>query len=533
MRKSKKRTWLRRIWRVLRWPALLLLIFAGVLVYRAAHLGWQSKQMTDVVSKRTDLLARVDADKVAGVLSDFLEVLSLSDRDREKIEAAPFQKLHQILEESFPGAHRVMTAEKIGVNELSLLYRWDGANEDLEPILLMSHLDVVPIEEGTEDKWAHPQGEWKPGDRYIWGRGALDVKCGVIGIMAAVEILAESGFRPERTVYLAFGHDEEVGGDDGNGVIAETLAQRDVRLAFVLDEGGVILDGVFPGLDKQVAFVAIAEKAPVYFTLTAHGPGGHGSMPSPEAAIPVLAEAIRRIYEQPMPAYLHPATATLLDYLGPEMPFTQRLALGNRWLFEGLIVDGFTAKISTNAVVRSSINLTHLRTTKEIFRILPPVLNKTPTIAIAGGNGRLLPGETPQDMVDHIVSLLKQDPPINWPQTDAHTGVKWGVRCEITREDPDNPVASVESEEFKTLQRTIHEVFPDEIVAAGLTAVSTDSPWYYPLTDSVFRFIPMRLTGEDLVRIHGIDERIAVENMAEIVAFYQQLITNAAGPERN
>ena len=138
--------------------------------------------------------------------------------------------------------------------------------------------------------------------------------------------------------------------------------------------------------------------------------------------------------------------------------------------------------------------------------------------AIAGANARMLPGETLQDLMAHIEKLMKQAPVLD-------------VECKILRGRPDNPVASVESAEFKTLQRTIHEVFPDEIVAAGLTAVSTDSPWYYGLTDSVFRFIPMRLNGDDLERIHGVDERIAVENMAEIVVFYRQLITNAAGPE--
>lgn len=483
------------MWRAVRWLALLCMILAGVLVFNARRLPSQSRQMPGVSSQRADLLAGVDTDKVAHILAEFLAMPDLKPK--------PFVRLHEILEEEFPRAHQVMERETI--NEFSLLYRWPGENEDLDPVLFMAHLDVVPVEEKTLKTWSHPPTEAIVADGYVWGRGALDVKCGVIGIMAAAEILAESGFQPQRTIYLAFGHDEEIGGEKGNAVIAKTLKDRGIRLFFVLDEGGAISEGIISGLPKPLALIATAEKRPVYLELTATGAGGHGSMPSENSSIPVLARAIGRIYERPMPVDLHPATATLLDFLGPEMSFTKRLAIGNRWLFEGLIVDQFTNKPSTDALVRSTMGPTQVRTES--------APNQIPPHAWASVNGRLLPGENPGQMVRHLEMLMKSEPELD-------------VTCRVFRSRPENHVSSSDNRQFEMIQHTVHEVFPDVIVAAGLTPVATDSGWYNEVTDSIYRFIPMRLTGEDLERIHGIDERIAVDNLAEIVAFYQRLISN-------
>ncbi len=366
------------------------------------------------------------------------------------------------------------------------------------------------MEEDSRNQWSHLPETRTVADGFVWGRGALDVKCGVIGIMAAIELLAKDGFVPERTIYLAFGHDEEVGGQDGNAAIAKRFANQQVRLGFVLDEGGAILDGIVPGSPQPVALVAIAEKRPVHLTITAHGEGGHGSMPG-RSAVVNLAEAIVRLERNPMPARLTQATEALFDYLGPEMPLLQRTILGNRWLFRHLIAWQFSRRPSTNAVVRSTINFTQLQTNSES--------NQNATIATATVNARLLPGDSIDRVIDHISSVTRE-----LRLSDG----KPAIECKVERTPQGEGIAPVDCPEFFTLQHTIHQVFPDVIVAPGLTSVSTDSSWYYAVTDKIYRFIPMRVNSEDVVRIHGLNERIAVDNLGEIVQFYAQLLRNSS-----
>jgi carboxypeptidase PM20D1 len=481
--------------------AVLIVLLGVVLMINAFR--QPSRQLSVTPAESID----IDVDAVAEVLAEFLSVPSYSYDDRARMDRSQFRRLHEILEQRFPEAHRRLHVETI--NEMSLLYQWEGRDASRRPILLMSHLDVVPVERASRNKWVHPYDSGTIADGFAWGRGALDDKCGVIGIMAAVEHLVARGFIPERTVYFAFGHDEEVGGDDGNGAIAQHFAEHGVRFDFVHDEGGAILNGVIPGVPQPVAFIAIAEKTTAHLTLTARGEGGHVAM-SGHSAILNLAEAIGRIEDHPLPIRMTGATESLLDFLGPEMPWPQRVVMGNRWLFGGLIGSRLARSPSTNAVVRSTLNITQLRTES--------APNQNDTNAHAMLNARLLPGDTAEQVRDHVRSLVEDLVLCNG--TPA-------IECQVMRSSAGEHVSPIDCAEFHALQRTIHEVFPDVVVAAGLTSVSTDASWYYGVTDKIYRFIPMRLKPDDVTRIHGINERIGIENMAEIVRFYVQLIRNS------
>jgi len=449
---------------------------------------------------------QINAEAVAETLADVLAVPTYSDQDRSQMDARQFVRLHAILTERFPNVHAELEREVIG--GMTLLYRWPGEDETRDPILLMSHLDVVPVEESSRHEWLYPYDDGTIAEGFVWGRGALDVKCGVVGILAAVEHLLQEGFSPRQTIYLAFGHDEEIGGAEGNAVIAQRFAEDEIRLACVFDEGGAILDGVIPGAPKPVAFVAIAEKSSAHLEIVARGEGGHGSMPG-RSAVVNLTDAVHRIHQEPMPARITEATSTLLEFLAPEMPLPQRTLLGNRWLFDPVIAALFSRSPSTSAVVRPTINVTQLITESRE--------NQTPTIARATLNARLLPGDSAEDVCDYVLSLTED--------IVLHNGEP-AIACEVKRASIGELVSPVDCPEFETLQRTIHEVFPDVLVAAGLTSVGTDSKWYYDVTDKIYRFIPMRVTPEDVARIHGINERIGVENMAEVAQFYVQLIRN-------
>lgn len=492
---KRLRRWVRRAGLAV---VLLVLFVIGLIVNAAVQ---TSRQRTPELTIEE---LEVDAERVAETLAEFITVPSISYPDRSKMDRDAFLKLHELLREKFPRAHETMEVD--AVNELSLLYRWEGRDRGAEPVLLMSHLDVVPVEEESKSEWLAPVDRGTIKDGYVWGRGALDVKCGVIAIMSAIETLLEQGFQPERTVYLAFGHDEEVGGQDGNGAIAKQFADSGIRLACVLDEGGAILNDILPGCPHPIAFVGLAEKRHSNLTLVAYGEGGHGSMPG-RSAILNLAEAIHKIDQNPMPIRITSATEKMFDFLGPELPLVERTLLGNRWLFRGVIGRMFTKSPTTNAVVRTTVNFTQLNTDS--------AENQSASVAKATINARLLPGDTLEDLSQHLVDATES---IRLADGNRAIQVQTGV------DHKGQDVATDDSDAFGWLQMSIHEVFPDVIVAAGLTTVSTDSSWYYGVTDNVYRFIPMRMESEDVIRVHGVNERIKVDNLGEISQFYMQFL---------
>jgi carboxypeptidase PM20D1 len=453
--------------------------------------------------------APVDGPVVAERLARGLRFPTISHQDPAALDARAFFGLHRLLAETYPKLHSELRRET--VSEYSLLYEWKGRNADLAPALLLAHLDVVPVETGTEDDWIHPPFSGVIADGYVWGRGAMDDKQSVFCILEAVEALLSEDFRPERTLYIGFGHDEEVGGERGAVAIAALLASRDVRLAFVLDEAGVVARGVLPGFDLPLAVLGIAEKGSVDIELSVEVAGGHSSTPPRSTAIGILSAAIHALETHPMPASIGGATGLFLDYLGPELPFPLRAVLANRWLFGPIIQMGFGYRPELDAMIRTSTAATIVRGGVKS--------NVLPARASAVVNFRILPGETYDDVVQYVQRTI----------ADERVALRVGVRSEPR--DP-SPVSPVDSQAFETLQRTILQLFPDAIVVPYLVVGGTDSRYFYDLTDNVYRFGPFIYGKEDLARAHGTNERIALTNLENGVRFYRQLILNSrsAGP---
>src|SRR5438445_8677469 len=264
-----------------RWPTLLSVV-ALVLAGRAAH---------------SSVMAR---DRAAEHLAAAIRFSTVSHQDPSEDDRAQFAGLRAFLARTYPKVHRALVRQL--VNGDGLLYTWKGADASAKPVLLMAHQDVVPIEPGTEGKWAHPPFDGVIADGFVWGRGALDDKASLVFLMEAMESLLAEGFRPRRTVYLASGFDEEVGGLEGAARIAALLAERGLRLDYVLDEGRFVSQGVVPGVQEPVASIGIAEKGYVSVELVAETDGGHSSRPPPATAIGLLAGALDRRQRQPMPA---------------------------------------------------------------------------------------------------------------------------------------------------------------------------------------------------------------------------------------
>jgi carboxypeptidase PM20D1 len=446
----------------------------------------------------------VDRDAAAQRLAGALTFATISNQDPTQLDPAAFRALHTYLAEQFPRVHALLSRET--VNDYSLLYRWEGRDPQRLPVLILAHLDVVPVEPGTEPDWTHPPFGGVIADGFVWGRGALDDKASVLSTLEAVESLLAAGFQPEATVYLAFGHDEEIGGDNGAVKIAERLTARGVRAAFALDEGGFILRQV-AGLPKPVAVVGTAEKGSVTLALTARTPGGHSSVPSDDTAISVLARALTRLVANQMSRHLRGPTDELFEYIGPEMPWPQRLAFANLWLFAPLIERVLAANPAGNAMLRTTTAPTMLSAgVKE---------NVLPSSARAVVNFRILPGDTSQAVIEHTRRV------VNDPRVEISTLP--GVR-EATGESPVGPLATY-------LQRTVAEVFPDVLFAPYLTVGGTDARHYASVSDNLYRFLPIVADEGDRARVHGTNERIATDDYARAIAFMARLLQNSTGPQ--
>ena len=393
------------------------------------------------------------------------------------------------------------------VNDYSLLFTWKGSDPVLAPYLLMSHMDVVPIAPGSEPDWTHPPFAGDIADGYVWGRGTIDTKAGIIGQLEAAEALVRAGFRPKRTVMFAFGHDEETGGQ-GNARIAALLAERGVRLEFVDDEGGVIVTGTVPGIEGPVAVVGVAEKGYLNVQLRAHSPGGHSSLPLPiaETAIGRLAQALEKLARAPFEGRIDGVSREFLQQLMPYMSFGQRLAIANLWLLEPAVVKSMSASPASAAILRTSIAPTMVQGgVKE--NVLPP----SATLTI---NLRVHPRDTTESVLAHIRKAVGD------PQVDISAV---GVRREASA------VSDMQGPQFALIRRTLERVKSGVIVAPNLLSAATDARHYEALTRNVFRMVPAELTADELKGFHGTNERVPVSSLVLIARYYRELIRGADG----
>jgi carboxypeptidase PM20D1 len=413
-----------------------------------------------------------------------------------------FPEFHAFLAKSYPRVHAQLTKETI--NSSSLFFTWRGKDERLKPILLMAHMDVVPVDPATEKSWTHDPFSGQVAGGFIWGRGTMDDKVSVLGILEAVEQLLAAGFQPERTVYLAFGHDEEIGGNNGAAKIAASLAARKIQLEFVLDEGMNIFSGVINGVTAPVALIGVAEKGYLSVSLSADAAGGHSSTPPTETAIGSISRALQRLDAATFSARLTGATRAMFEFIGPEMALGKKLVLANLWLFEPLVIRQLAESPLTNALLRTTIAPT-------IFQagIKDNVL---PTHARAVVNLRIMPGESTAAALEHVRQAI-DDPNIKLTPL-------------ATRMEP-SAVTATDSPSFELVARTIRQIAPDAIVAPSLLVAATDSRHYANLTKNILRFLPITLTVNDTKRYHGIDERISIADYLRCINFYAQLIRNS------
>lgn len=413
---------------------------------------------------------------------------------------APMRALHAYLAQTYPRTFATLTHEVVG--PASLLFTWAGTDTTLEPVVMMAHMDVVPVEAGTESGWTHPPFSGDIADGFVWGRGSLDDKVGVLSTLEAVEALVAEGHRPRRTVYLAFGDDEEVEGHGAAAIVA-LLESRGVHPLVAIDEGSAIVRGIIPNVSRPAALIGVAEKGHMSVRLTVRAAGGHSSMPPAQTAVGVLAQAIDRLEKHPLPARLDGAVAGMLMELGREMPLSSRIAMANLWLTRPLVIRTMSRSAATNASLRTTTAPTMVQGS--------PKENVLPIRAQAIVNFRIIPGETPQTVLEHVRKVID----------DSTVAIALAEPAA-----PPSPVSSTTSAAYGVLARDIAVLEPDAIVAPSLVIGATDSRRYAGYARDVYRFLPIRIGPADLDRVHGTNERIGVHDYARGVAFMTLLIAD-------
>jgi len=433
-------------------------------------------------------------------LSKAITFRTISIADNFKIDTAAFLGFHKFLSEAYP-----LINSKLGkdvISDFSLLYTWKGKNPALKPFILMAHMDVVPVE--AESSWQKNPFSGNNDGTYIWGRGTLDDKSSMISILEAVEKLISENYQPDRTIYFAFGHDEEVGGLRGARVIASMLKERGVTAEFVLDEGMAITLGMVPMISKPVALIGTSEKGNLSVKLSAEMDGGHSSTPEKESAITVINKAVYNLQKKEMKARISVPVEDFIRYIGPEMPLYAKSVFANSWLFKDLILKVYTGSSSGNALVRTTTALAIVNAGIKD--------NVIPSRAEAVVNFRILPGETSADVLEHVSKVISDRRVI----ISSLEGV----------EEP-SAISPVNAAGFKTISATIRQVFPRVIVSPTLMLASSDSRKFSDVSNNIFKFAPIVVTAEDMARIHGLNERVKISDFLRSISFYYQLIKNA------
>lgn len=431
-------------------------------------------------------------------LSQSLQFPTISHQTLLPETEQAFQALRQYLKSSFP---LVFSQLELKTFKAGLLLRWKGQKSALKPILMAAHLDVVPAE--APHSWLHPPFSGELDREFIWGRGALDDKNTALALLEACESLLKQGWQPQRDLYLALGQDEEIGGQQGAALMASYLRQAGIQLEAVLDEGLAILPGSMIGLEPPVALIGIAEKGYLTLELKVDQTGGHASMPQADTAVDILAQALVKLHQAPLPARLSGPASELFKWLSPEMQGLQKFALANLWLFEPILLQQLQAKPSTNALIRTTMAPTMLSAS--------PKENVLAASAQALINLRVLPGDTPEQIQSHFRQCIND----SRVQIRSLAGGFGGLASRVSATD---------SAFFQSLSTTIRQVFPTALIAPSLVLAATDSRHYEDLSENTYRFMPVPLSVADLERIHGKDERLSHSDYLHSIVFFQALI---------
>lgn len=466
----------------------VLLAFILVLVIRACLFR------PHPLPKERELPVEIPRDKVVQDMVDLIRCKTVSNRDEALVDRAEFEKLRSLLAERFPTVHKKAVRKELG--KTGLLYIIKGKSSD-RPNVLMAHYDVVPVEEAL---WTKPAFAGLIEEDCIWGRGTLDTKGTLCGIFEALEVLLNKGYEPANDLYLSFSGEEEIDGDSCPAIVTY-LEENGIRPAMVLDEGGAVVEKVFPGVSGECALIGIAEKGSVNMEFRMDSTGGHASTPPVHTVLGRLSSAVCRSEAHPFRRRLTRPVAEMFDTLGRYSTFAYKLIFANLWCFEGLL-DKICKKSGgeLNAMMRTTVAVTRMEGSKA-YNVLPPK-------ASFGINMRLMPGDTIDSATEYLRKVIADD----------------SISIHLVNGMNPSPCARTDGEAWTGLSEVVHATWPEAIVSPYLMMACSDSRHYCRICDHVYRFSAMRMSKAERGMIHGNDERIPIETLLTTVAFYERLL---------
>jgi carboxypeptidase PM20D1 len=427
------------------------------------------------------------------VFRDLLRVPTVSSRDAESWDHAAFEAFHEALRRHFPLLHDKLELTRIGRH--GLLFHWPGASA-ARPVVLMAHIDVVPVE-GT---WRHPPFGAVVEDGVVWGRGTLDCKGSLTAICGSVEDLLAAGHIPAQDVWLSFGYDEEVAGVAAE-LAVEELSRRGVRPWLVLDEGGAVAHQVLPGVPVPVAAIGVTEKGVASIELRVDGRGGHASTPARMGPTARLARAITRLDRRPMPPRAPDAAIEMMRRASQHATGPMRRALSagvrSRALLSRMLA---AAGPEAAAMVRTTFAVTTLSGS--------PALNVVAATATAGVNIRILVGDTMAGAVTHIRKVIRDDQ----------------VRISVIHDGEASPESPLD-DAFRLLETITTEHYPGVVTSPYVMMAATDARHFTRICRRVYRFTPFEMTKQQRAAIHSYDENITVASFRTGIDWYRTLIT--------
>ncbi|CAF0724852.1 unnamed protein product [Brachionus calyciflorus] len=387
------------------------------------------------------------------------------------------------------------------INNFSLLYKIEGNDPTLKPYLLAAHFDVVPANV-QNDKWKFDPFSAEIDEGFVYARGSLDDKSSMLSQLEAITLFLKNKGQPKRTIFLAYGHDEEISGHQGAKSIADFL--KDIKLEFVLDEGTMIVENVLPGLDTPLAYISTAEKGYLTIKFYVNTTGGHSSMPNPdESSIFILADAISKLKANKQPSFLGYGPETkLLTRLATTFGFLKRIFLSNIWIFRPLIEIILSKNPTTDSLLRTTTAVTII---KSGFKE-----NVLPTYAEFVVNHRIHSLQSCKEVLEYDL-LVMNDKRINY---------------EIIECSEPTSISPIDSLGYSIIEHSTYQIFEGVSALPGIMVALTDSRYYSNLTENIYRYLPIRLKNEDLKRYHGIDERISVQSYEDMINFYYLIFKN-------
>ncbi|NP_001344407.1 N-fatty-acyl-amino acid synthase/hydrolase PM20D1 precursor [Mus musculus] len=480
------------------WAAVLLLFFATV----SGSTGPRSRENRGA-SRIPSQFSEEERVAIKEALKGAIQIPTVSFSHEESNTTA-LAEFGEYIRKAFPTVFHSSLVQHEVVAKYSHLFTIQGSDPSLQPYMLMAHIDVVPA---PEEGWEVPPFSGLERNGFIYGRGALDNKNSVMAILHALELLLIRNYSPKRSFFIALGHDEEVSGEKGAQKISALLQARGVQLAFLVDEGSFILEGFIPNLEKPVAMISVTEKGALDLMLQVNMTPGHSSAPPKETSIGILSAAVSRLEQTPMPNMFGggPLKKTM-KLLANEFSFPINIVLRNLWLFHPIVSRIMERNPITNALVRTTTALTMFNAGIKV-NVIPP-------LAQATINCRIHPSQTVHEVLELVKNTVADD----------------RVQLHVLRSFEPLPISPSDDQAmgYQLLQETIRSVFPEvDIVVPGICIANTDTRHYANITNGMYRFNPLPLNPQDFSGVHGINEKVSVQNYQNQVKFIFEFIQNA------